>query len=225
MNNVVTGILYYAVSTGCVIIEDYFDNEVYDADKGFRDGWLPLLEYDNRQLKHGNMYTIVDKRAIRICTTDSDGDLSSYGFKEVRFRRELNSRVWLNEEDQMPIPNELNKFTITLCEDAHDMCYENRRTFTSKFSAVCDTVNHEKGSVLKVWHTSDCIYGTLLYIDYLANSVDKFNKPYIASRRIIVKSSVYIHKRDLVHEMYTNERFLSYFKTCLKYNEPEITEL
>lgn len=99
MNNVVTRILYYAVPTDCAIIEDYFDNEAYDANKGFRDGWLPLLEYDNRQLKHGNMYTIVDKRLIRICTTDPDGDLSSYGFKKVYFRRELNSCVWVNEED------------------------------------------------------------------------------------------------------------------------------
>lgn len=125
----------------------------------------------------------------------------------------------------MPIPDEFNKFTITLYEDTHDACYEKRRTFTSKFSAVRDTISHEKGSVLRVGHTSDCIYGTLLYIDYLANSVDKFNKPYIASRRIIVKNNTYVHKRDLVHEMYTNERFLSYFKMCLKYNEPEITEL
>lgn len=125
----------------------------------------------------------------------------------------------------MPIPDEFNKFRITLYEDTHDACYENRRTFTSKFSTVCDVINHEKGSVLKVWHTSDCIYGTLLYIDYLANSVDKFNKPYIASRRIIVKNSAYVHTRDLIHEMYTNERFLLYFKMCLKYNEPEITEV
>lgn len=97
MNNVVTGILYYAVPSDCVTIKDYFDNEVYDADKGFRYGWLPLLEYDNRQLKHGNMYTIVDKRAIRICTTDSDGDLSNYGFRKVRSNS--NGYVWLNEED------------------------------------------------------------------------------------------------------------------------------
>lgn len=125
----------------------------------------------------------------------------------------------------MPIPDKLNKFTITLYEDAHDACCEKRRTFTSKFSAVCDVINHEKGSVLKVGHTSDCIYGTLLYIDYLANSVDKFNKPYIASRGIVVKNRAYVHTRDLVHEMYTNEKFLSYFKMCLKYNEPEIIEL
>lgn len=99
MNNVVTNILRYAIDTDCAIIEDYFDNEVYDSSKGFRDGWLPLLEYDNRKLKDGNMYTIIDKRAIRICTTDPDGDLSGYGFKKVCFRKESSSYVWMNEED------------------------------------------------------------------------------------------------------------------------------
>lgn len=98
MNNVVREILRYAVSTDCATIEDYFDNEVYDVDKGFRHGWLPLLEYDNKQLKHGDTYTIIDKSAIRICMTDSDGDLSNYGFKKV-FRELSNDYVWVNMED------------------------------------------------------------------------------------------------------------------------------
>jgi hypothetical protein len=100
MNNVVRGVLCYTVPTDSVIIEDYFDNEVYDAKTGFRKGWLPYCEYDNRPLEHGNMYTIIDKRVIHVCTTDADGDLSKYGFKEREsaFGPTPNERIWVNME-------------------------------------------------------------------------------------------------------------------------------
>lgn len=45
MNNIVRGVLRYTVPMSSVIIENYFDNEVYDANKGFRKGWLPYCEY------------------------------------------------------------------------------------------------------------------------------------------------------------------------------------
>lgn len=100
MNNIVRGVLCYTVPMDSVIIENYFDNEVYDADKGFRKGWLPYCEYDNRPLKHGNMYTIIDKNAIHVCITDSDGNLSKYGFKEREscFGLTSNERIWVNTE-------------------------------------------------------------------------------------------------------------------------------
>lgn len=100
MNNIVKGVLRYTVPMDSVIIENYFDNEVYDANKGLRKGWLPFCEYDSRALKHGNMYTIIDKNAIRICITDSDGDLSKYGFKEREscFGPTSNKRIWVNTE-------------------------------------------------------------------------------------------------------------------------------
>lgn len=100
MNNIVRGVLRYTVPMSSVIIENYFDNEVYDANKGFRKGWLPYCEYDNRPLKHGNMYTIIDKNAIHVCITDSDGDLSKYGFKEREscFGPTYNKRIWVNTE-------------------------------------------------------------------------------------------------------------------------------
>ena len=100
MNNIVRGVLCYTVPTDSAIIEDYFDNEVYDAKTGFREGWLSYYEYDNRPLKHGNMYTIIDKRVIHVCTTDADGDLSKYGFKEREsaFGPTPNERIWVNME-------------------------------------------------------------------------------------------------------------------------------
>ena len=100
MNNIVRGVLCYTVPMDSVIIENYFDNEVYDANKGFRKGWLPYCEYDSRPLKHGNMYTIIDKNAIHVCITDSDGDLSKYGFKEREscFGQTSNKRIWVNTE-------------------------------------------------------------------------------------------------------------------------------
>jgi hypothetical protein len=122
----------------------------------------------------------------------------------------------------MPIPNEFNKFGIHLYEYTNDKHYKNRRTFTSKFSDVCDIINHEKGDILEIKYDFDYIYGTSLYINYLASSVDKYNKPYIANRKIIVETADYIRECDFIHEMYVNERFLKYFKVCLKHNEPEI---
>lgn len=100
MNNIVRGVLRYTVPMDSVIIESYFDNEVYNADKGFREGWLPYCEYDNRPIKPGNMYTIIDKRAIHVCVTDAGGDLSKYGFKEREscFGPMSNKRIWVNME-------------------------------------------------------------------------------------------------------------------------------
>lgn len=122
----------------------------------------------------------------------------------------------------MPIPNEFNKFGIYLYEYTNDKCYTHRRTFTSKFSDVCDIIDHEKGDILEIKYDFDYLYGTMLYINYLANSVDKYNKPYIARRKIIVESEHYINRCDFIHEMYVNKRFLTYFKVCLKHNEPEM---
>lgn len=100
MNNIVRGVPLYTVPVDSVIIGNYFDNEVYDANKGFREGWLPFCEYDSRALEHGNMYTIIDKNAIHVCTTDSDGDLSEYGFEEREscFGPTSNERIWVNTE-------------------------------------------------------------------------------------------------------------------------------
>lgn len=100
MNNVVRGVLRYTVPMNSVIIEDYFDNEVYDTKTGFREGWLPYCVHDNRPLEHGNMYTIIDKRVIHVCITDADGDLSKYGFKEREsaFGPTPNERIWVNME-------------------------------------------------------------------------------------------------------------------------------
>ena len=100
MNNIVREVLRYTVPMDSVIIENYFDNEVYDANKGFRKGWLPFCEYDSRALEHGNMYTIIDKNAIHVCITDYDGDLSKYGFKEHKscFGPMSNKRIWVNTE-------------------------------------------------------------------------------------------------------------------------------
>lgn len=122
----------------------------------------------------------------------------------------------------MPIPNEFNEFKIHLYEYTNDKHYKNRRTFTSKFSDVCDVINHEKGDILEINYDFDYLYGTTMYISYLANSVDKYNKPYIARRKIIAENEHYISRGDFIHEMYINERFLTYFKVCLKYNEPEL---
>ena len=100
MNNVVRGVLRYTVPMNSVIIEDYFDNEVYDTKTGFREGWLPYCVHDNRPLEHGNMYTIIDKRVIHVCTTEAGGDLSKYGFKEREsaFGPTPNERIWVNME-------------------------------------------------------------------------------------------------------------------------------
>lgn len=100
MNNVVRGVLRYTVPMNSVVIEDYFDNEVYDTKTGFREGWLPYCVHDNRPLEHGNMYTIIDKRVIHVCITDADGNLSKYGFKEREsaFGPTPNERIWVNME-------------------------------------------------------------------------------------------------------------------------------
>lgn len=100
MNNIVRGVLRYTVPMDSVIIENYFDNEVYDANKGFREGWLPYCEYDNRPLEPGNMYTTIDKMVIHVCVTNADGDLSKYGFKEREsaFGPTPNERIWVNME-------------------------------------------------------------------------------------------------------------------------------
>lgn len=100
MNNIVRKVLSFTMPAYCRIIEDYFDNEVYDAETGFKEGWLPYCEYDNRPLESGNMYTIVDKRAIHVCVTDANGDLSKYGFKEREsaFDTTPNERIWVNME-------------------------------------------------------------------------------------------------------------------------------
>lgn len=100
MNNIVRKVTLFAIPTDSRIIEDYFDNEVYDAKTGFREGWLPYCEYDDRPLEPGNMYTIIDKKAIYACVTDTDGDLSKYGFKEREsaFGSTPNERIWVNME-------------------------------------------------------------------------------------------------------------------------------
>lgn len=122
----------------------------------------------------------------------------------------------------MPLSNEFYKFVIHLYEYTNDKYLKNIRTFTSDFSAVCDIINHEKGNILEIKYDFDYIYGTSLYINYLASSVNKYNRPYIAKRKIIVETDHYINMSDFIHEMYVNERFLTYFKVCLKHNEPEM---
>lgn len=122
----------------------------------------------------------------------------------------------------MPIPNKFNKFEINLYEYTSDKYFKNLRTFKSNFSDVCDIINHERGNILEIKYEFDYIYGTSLYINYLASSVDKYNKPYIAKRKIIVETADHIRECDFIHEMYVNERFLTYFKVRLKHNEPEM---
>lgn len=124
----------------------------------------------------------------------------------------------------MPLPDVFNKFNFSVEEnDGYAFCEQEK--FTSKFDDVYKIINQEKGDIVTIVYDFSSLFGTTLYISYLITKRNESETTYVVSKRIIAYNIHYIPKSAFIHDMYMHERFLEYFKTCLRYNEPEITNI
>ena len=124
----------------------------------------------------------------------------------------------------MPIHNEFDKFDFSVGEN-DGYTFREQEKFTSKFDDVYKIIDQENGDITTIVYDFSSILGTTLYISYLTTKRNESGATYIVSKRIIAYNTHYIPKNALIHDMYVHKRFLEYFKTCLRYNEPEITTI
>lgn len=121
----------------------------------------------------------------------------------------------------MPLPDIFNEFDFSVGEhDGYVFC--ERKKFTSKFDEVYKIIDQENGDIDKILYNFSGLWGTTLHISYLTTERSESGTAYVVSKKIIAYNTHYIPKNALIHDMYVHERFLEYFKTCLRYNEPEI---
>lgn len=124
----------------------------------------------------------------------------------------------------MPLPDIFNEFNFTVSEhNGYALCEQKK--FTSKFDDVYKIIDREEGDIVTVAYDFSSLWGTTLYILYLITKRNESGTTYVVSKRIIAYNTHYVPKNTLIHDMYTHERFLEYFKTCLRYNEPEIATI
>lgn len=124
----------------------------------------------------------------------------------------------------MSLPDIFNKFDFSVGE--HDgYTFREQKKFTSKFDDVYKIIDQENGDIVTIVYDFSSLWGTTLYISYLTTERNESGATYVVSKRIIAYNTHYIPKNALIHDMYMHKRFLKYFKTCLRYNEPEIAVL
>lgn len=124
----------------------------------------------------------------------------------------------------MPLPDVFNKFNFSVGE--HDgYTFREQKKFTSKFDDIYKIIEQENGDIVTIVYDFSSLWGTTLYISYLTTERNESGATYVVSKRIIAYNTHYIPKNALIHDMYMHKRFLEYFKTCLRYNEPEIAVL
>lgn len=121
----------------------------------------------------------------------------------------------------MPLPEIFNEFSFTISE--HDgFAFRAKNMFTSKFDEIYKLIDHEKGDITRILYTSYGAWGTTLSLEYLATETSVSGRKTIVRKNVVIENTHYIPKNALIHDMFVHERFLKYFKTCLRYNEPEI---
>ena len=124
----------------------------------------------------------------------------------------------------MSLPDVFNKFDFSVGEDdGYTFCEQEK--FTSKFDDVYKIIDQENGDIVTIVYDFSSLWGTTLYISYLTTKRNESGATYIVSKRIIAYNTHYIPKNAFIHDMYVHKRFLEYFKTCLRYNEPEIANI
>ena len=124
----------------------------------------------------------------------------------------------------MSLPDVFNKFDFSVGEDdGYTFCEQKK--FTSKFDDAYKIIDQENGDIVTIVYDFSSLFGTTLYISYLTTERNESGTTYVVSKRITVYNTHYIHKNAFIHDMYVHKRFLEYFKTCLRYNEPEITTI
>ena len=124
----------------------------------------------------------------------------------------------------MSLPDVFNKFDFSVGEDdGYTFCEQKK--FTSKFDDVYKIIDQENGDIVTIVYDFSSILGTTLYIPYLTTVRNESGTTYVISKRIIAYNTHYIPKNAFIHDMYVHKRFLEYFKTCLRYNEPEIANI
>ena len=124
----------------------------------------------------------------------------------------------------MPIHNEFDKFDFSVGEN-DGYTFREQEKFTSKFDDVYKIIDQENGDIVTIVYDFSSLCGTTLYISYLTTKRNESGATYVVSKRIIAYNTYYIPKNALIHDMYVHKRFLEYFKTCLRYNEPEISTI
>lgn len=118
----------------------------------------------------------------------------------------------------MPLPDIFNEFHFIICKQ--DGCsFSPVRTLNSKFDEIYNLID-KNGDITRIWYY--CLYGTSLGVEYLTTETNTSGRKSIVKRSVIAESNHDIPKEIFIHDMYVHEQFLKYFKTCLKYNEPEI---
>lgn len=124
----------------------------------------------------------------------------------------------------MSLPDVFNKFDFSV--EVHDgYTFREQKRFTSRFDDVYKIIDQEKGDIEKIVYDFSGVWGTTLHISYLTTEISEYGTTYVVSKKIIAHNTHYIPKNALIHDMYIHERFLEYFKACLRYNEPEIAVL
>ncbi len=121
----------------------------------------------------------------------------------------------------MPLPDIFNEFKFTISE--HDgFVFRPKRTFTSKFDEIYELIDHEKGDITRILYDFSGTWGTTLNLEYLITKTGISGRKSVIRKSVIIENVHYIPKNALIHDMFVHERFLKYFKVCLRYNEPEI---
>ena len=124
----------------------------------------------------------------------------------------------------MSLPDVFNKFDFSVGEDdGYTFCEQKK--FTSKFDDAYKIIDQENGDIVTIVYDFSSLWGTTLYISYLTTKRNESGATYVVSKRIIAYNTHYVTKNAFIHDMYVHKRFLEYFKTCLRYNEPEITTI
>ena len=124
----------------------------------------------------------------------------------------------------MSLPDVFNKFDFSVGEDdGYTFCEQKK--FTSKFDDAYKIIDQENGDIVTIVYDFSSLFGTTLYISYLTTAKNESGTTYVVSKRIIAYNTHYIPKNAFIHDMYVHKRFLEYFKTCLRYNEQEITTI
>lgn len=124
----------------------------------------------------------------------------------------------------MSLPDVFNKFDFSVGED-DGYTFREQKKFTSKFDDMYKIIDQENGDIVTIVYDFSSLWGTTLYISYLTTKRNESGATYIVSKRIIAYNTHYIPKNAFIHDMCVHKRFLEYFKTCLRYNEPEITTI
>ena len=124
----------------------------------------------------------------------------------------------------MSLPDVFNKFDFSV--EVHDgYTFREQKKFTSKFDDVYKIIDQENGDIVTIVYDFSSILGTTLYIPYLTTENNESGTTYVISKRITAYNTYYIPKSAFIHDMYVHKRFLEYFKTYLRYNEPEIATI